>query len=74
MRCITLYVTDDLYHSARLCAARRDLSVFVQVRKIFESLRELPCNDYGPADPYAEHAINGYPPPSPPFPGKTVKL
>ena len=53
MRHITLYVTDDLYHQARRCAARRDLSESVLVRKIFESLRDLPSIYYGHDDPYA---------------------
>ena len=54
MRHITVCVTDKLYHHARLCAARRDLSVSALVRKFFESLRESPRNNYGDGDPYAE--------------------
>jgi hypothetical protein len=54
MRDITACISDELYPHARLCAARRDLTVSARVRKFFESLRELPHSYYRNADPYAK--------------------
>jgi hypothetical protein len=65
MRHITVCVTDEIYHHARLCAARRDLSVSALVRKYFESLRESPHNYYKTAI----QTLNRVPPP-PLFPVK----
>ena len=56
MRNITVCVTDEIYHHARLCAARRDLTVSAMVRKFFESVREFPHKYYGNGDPYAKPA------------------
>jgi len=47
MRHITVCVSDEIYHHARLCAARRDLSASALVREFFASLTELPSNYYG---------------------------
>ena len=71
MRNITVCVTGEVYRHARLCAARSDFSVSALVRKYFESLRELPHNDYGTAihTPYPPKRV-----PHPPFHGKTVRL
>jgi hypothetical protein len=39
---ITLSISAELYHHARICAARRDLSISALVRKFLQSLMEKP--------------------------------
>ena len=70
MRNITVCIPDETYRQARICAARRGLSVSALVRKFFHSLLELPSTPYAYNPLYAEPADA----PPPPFSGKTVRL